>query len=384
MRKSQLGQTGRCPSCRAAVNAAETASIESAVAPEEPPELLLERIAVAKTMTVEEVETLADAVKSRKRKHVDPQGENIDWEDQIEAGGGSTVSWKVVGSLLMSALVLGALGVYFLNQAIPTAEADTGLSDDDTKALVLLNEIVDAQRRTGKEDESDGVVKAVDDYNKFDIPEAEVAVKNFLNARSVEERKKTIRDLERVGPLLDLYYSKVDYEPEGFESLNKLEVSYRGNFLTTMAQKADFLSSPIVVARVVSEDGETYKIDWESWVGYCDFTPVEMRSKKPTVPFLMRVLIEPANYYNYRFGDDEVWRSYGLELKSSEYSFLGYAKRNSEIDKKFVRMLKNGGKAPCLVKVAYLPDSRGKDQLEIIELVGNGWISNKEVLADDE
>ncbi|MFT6864553.1 MAG: hypothetical protein ACJAVK_003121, partial [Akkermansiaceae bacterium] len=332
MRKSQLGQTGRCPSCRAAVNAAKRASIESAVAPGEPPELLLERIAVAKTMTVEEVEMLADAVKSRKRKHVDPQGENIDWEDQIEAGGGSTVSWKVVGSLLMSALVLGALGVYFLNQATPTAEANTGLSDDDTKALVLLNEIVDAQRRTGKEDESDGVVKAVDDYNKFDIPEAEVAVKSFLNARNVEERKKTIRDLERVGPLLDLYYSKVDYEPEGFESLNKLEVSYRGNFLTTMAQKADFLSSPIVVARVVSEDGETYKIDWESWVGYCDFTPVEMRLKKPAVPFLMRVLIEPANYYNYGFGDDEVWRSYGLELKSSEYSFLGYAKRNSEID----------------------------------------------------
>ena len=60
------------------------------------------------------------------------------------------------------------------------------------------------------------------------------------------------------------------------------EVSYRGNLLTTMVQKADFLSSPIAVERVVSEDGEVYKVDWESWVGYCDFTPEEMRSKKPT------------------------------------------------------------------------------------------------------
>ncbi len=346
--------------------------------------MLLERIAVAETMSVEEVERHEAARQNLKRKRAETTGEKIDWEDQIDAGDGNTVSWKIVVSLIMSALVLGALGVHFLDQATPPPAADTGPTDDDSRALDILNDIVDAQRRTGKEDTSDGAVKSVDDYNKFDIPAAEAAVKSFLNAKSIEEKKKTIRDLERVGPLLDLYYAKVDYETEGFESLNKSEVSYRGNLLTTMVQKADFLSSPIAVERVVSEDGEVYKIDWESWVGYCDFTPEEMRSKKPTESFLMRILIEPANYYNYGFGDDEIWRSYGLELKDSKYSFLGYVKRDSEIDKKFVSMLKKGGKAPCMVKVAYHPNSRAQDQLEILDMTDQGWISNRESFEDDE
>lgn len=378
-----MGQTGHCPNCRAVVCAKDEPQ-EPALVPEVTPEKMLERIAVAETMSTEEAMKLERSMKNRKRKYAaSAGGDGIDWEEEVQPGDKKTVSWKVVVSLIASAFALGGFGIYVLDQVTPPlGEVEETVADDKTR--ILLNDIVEAQRETGKEEEGDEAAQAVDDYKKFDIPAVEAAVKSFLNAENFEEMKATVRDLDRVEPLMDLYYSKVDFEVEGFDSMNKANVSYRGNLLTTSVVKADFIGSAIAVERVVSEDGDSYKVDWESWVGYCDFTAEEMRSKNPTKPFLLRVLIGHKNYYNYGFGDDKVWRSYGLELKDPEYSFLGYVKKGSKIDEELIEVLKKGGKASYVVKVAYHPNSRAKDQVEIVELVDAGWVVNKESFLKDK
>lgn len=385
LRKSEVGLTGRCPTCRAVVSAADPeAAPHQLVETGESPEMLLKNLALARTMSPEEVEKQKEAMAGRRRQYVGDAGDQIDWEDQIEGQEAKTVSWKVVTSVVMSALVLGALGIYAVKRATPPPQADTGLMGDESKARALLQEIVAAGRRKGEEEEGDEVAQAIDDYLKFDIQAVEDVVKGFLRAKNVEEMKQWIRDPERVGPLLDLYYGKVDFETEGFESLNKLEVSYRGNLVNTTVQTADFLSTPIAVERMVSGNEETYRVDWESWVGYCDFTAMEMRSRKPTQPFLMRVILEPASYYNYEFKDDKKWRSYGIETRESEFSFLGYVARDSELDKKIQLLLKNAARTSCLIEAAYHPDARAKDQLEIVDFISEGWILNQNVPKQDE
>jgi hypothetical protein len=204
----------------------------------------------------------------------------------------------------------------------------------------------------------------------------EEVVKNFVTAESPAELKKYIRNSERVGPLLDRYYERADYEAEGFEALDMSQMKYNGDVVTMLVQKADFLSSPIAVERVVDGEEESYQIDWESWVGYCDYTPEQMRAEKPDKPFLMRVIVKPTNYYNYDFSDDVKWRSLGLELKDSIDSFIGYVERDSEQDKKFRVMMKGGQVVACMVRVAYPTGSRSKDQVEILEIVGSGWLQN--------
>ncbi|MDA7610171.1 leucine-rich repeat protein [bacterium] len=220
------------------------------------------------------------------------------------------------------------------------------------------------------------VEKGVDGLEKFDNAKLKKAIRNFVTAKSPAELKKYIRNSERVGPLLDRYYEKVDYEVEGFEALDMTQMRYNGDVVTMFVQKADFLSSPIAVERIVDGEEESYLIDWESWVGYCDYTPEQMRMEKPDKPFLMRVLVQPASYYNYEFSDDGKWRSLGLELKDSIYSFLGYVERDSEQDKRFRVMMKGGKVVACMVRVAYPTGSRSKDQVEILEIVGSGWLQN--------
>ena len=383
IKKSQMGQAGRCPVCSSVVrpSAKENRGIlEQAATPASDHDNLLEKVAVAKAMTPDEIAGLEAArKKGRRRQYVGEEAEGIDWEDEGRQEGSNEVSWRVVASILLSAFVLLALSIFYYQRLVenPTAGFSEPLIDRE-KADALLDEIEKAEQKTKKIEEGEIAAKTVDGFKKFDNDKLEEAVKNFVTAESPAELKKYIREAERVGPLIDRYYEQVAYEAAGFESLNRLELSYLGEILTTSVTTADFLSSPIAVERVVDGDKESYQVDWESWVGYCDYTPEEMREKKPDQPFLMRVIMEPANYYNYGFSDDRKWRSLGLELKDPVYSFLGYVARDSEQDKELQIMMKNANALSCLIKVAYPSGARAKDQVEILEIVAKGWVTSLE------
>ena len=377
IKKSQVGQTGRCPVCNAAVQSSESENLgvlNQAASSAIDNNNLLERVAVAQEMTSEQLRKAESGIRGRRRQYVGEEAGGMAWEEE-EAS--DNVSWKVVVSIVLSAFVLLALSlVYYKNVGLNSSAGSTKPEINREQADSWLDDIEKADRNTKKIEEGETAAKDVDNFEKFDNAKVEKAIRNFVTAKSPAELKKYIRNSERVGPLLDRYYEKVDYEVEGFEALDMTQMRYNGDVVTMFVQKADFLSSPIAVERIVDGEEESYLIDWESWVGYCDYTPEQMRMEKPDKPFLMRVLVQPASYYNYEFSDDGKWRSLGLELKDSIYSFLGYVERDSEQDKRFRVMMKGGKVVACMVRVAYPTGSRSKDQVEILEIVGSGWLQN--------
>ncbi|MDA8958624.1 hypothetical protein N9F43_00620 [bacterium] len=377
IKKSQVGQTGRCPVCNAAVQSSESENLgvlNQAASSTIDNNNLLARVAVAQEMTSEQLRKAESGIRGRRRQYVGEEAGGMAWEEE-EAS--DNVSWKVVVSIVLSAFVLLALSlVYYKNVGLNSSAGSTKPEINREQADSWLDEIEKADRNTKKIEEGETAAKDVDNFEKFDNAKVEKAIRNFVTAKSPAELKKYIRNSERVGPLLDRYYEKVDYEVEGFEALDMTQMRYNGDVVTMFVQKADFLSSPIAVERIVDGEEESYLIDWESWVGYCDYTPEQMRMEKPDKPFLMRVLVQPASYYNYEFSDDGKWRSLGLELKDSIYSFLGYVERDSEQDKRFRVMMKGGKVVACMVRVAYPTGSRSKDQVEILEIVGSGWLQN--------
>ncbi len=337
---------------------------------------------MAQEMTSEQLRKAESGLRDRRRQYVGEEAGEMAWEKE-EAS--DNVSWKLVVSIVLSAFVLLTLSlVYYKNSGLNPLAGSTRPEINREQADSWLDDIEKADRNTKKIEEGETAAKDVDDFEKFDNAKIEKAIRKFVTAESPAELKKYIRDSERVGPLLDRYYEGADYEAEGFEGLNMEQMKYSGDVVTMLVQKADFLSSPIAVERVVDGEEESYQIDWESWVGYCDYTPEQMRMQKPDKPFLMRVLVQPASYYNYEFSDDGRWRSLGLELKDSIYSFLGYVERDSEQDKRFRVMMKGGKVVACMVRVAYPTGSRSKDQVEILEIVGSGWLQNLQKDNEDD
>mgnify|MGYP003678496784 CR=1 FL=1 len=236
--------------------------------------------------------------------------------------------------------------------------------------------------------EVDGIVKSVTDFERFDLAEIEETVKIFLNTETVTERLKYVRDGERVLPLMKKYYGGEEIEPEGFNDFDKSELSYRGDMVTSMVEIDDYSSVPIAVMRIVTkvigEDEVSYKIDWESWVGFCEMSLEEMKIQRPNTPVLVRVIASGDRYYNFDFADDEKWDSCKLLFRDSDETISGYVKVGSKASKQLADLRRTDDNMPFTLKVVYPANGRSKSQVEIVEVVEKGWIIGLSEEAKDE
>ena len=386
LRKSDVGRTGRCPMCQAPVETVSQSIIHDPAAEmrlEESKRDLLEKVSVARQMTPEEIAAQEAARKERKRTYVgEGKGSASNWEDEDAGLAASGSSWKfwVSGFLFLGLLVTFGI-LYLVNREAPTQPDAKDLAAE--KMLEGYREVEQRKPDTPKQDE---VANIVDQYSEFDIDQIESSLKGFLTAATVEEKKRYVRDLDRVSPLMDHHYSRAEYTPEGFELLIRSNLNFRNEMCFFRVETGNFLERPVAVERVEKEGGDEYLIDWESWVGYCEFDPEEMREKRPVEPFVIRASVGLEDYYNYGFSDDKVWHSYGVKIGEEAYNFLGYVQRGSDLDKSlFERIQQTNGFLPMILKVVYPPQARAKDQVEIVEVISDqGWIIPGEDEKDDE
>ncbi len=384
------GRRGNCPTCQELIEVPliESSRPSSSVVPELTSApvtapvndtALLDNVARAQPMTAEE-KAAYEARKAGRRKHyIGPSGSDglVDWEknDNEEKGG---IPWLTVGLVAMAVTLFAAVGMHFAKNAPKDIPSAPGVVILDPEAQAILDQSleVDANEAYKNEEGIDITVDAINRYSRFDLMALEASVKSFLKAETVTERLAFSRHSERVAPLMKKFYGGEKIEPEGFESMNKSEVSYRENFITVVVKTADFLNYPIAVELIPGKDGakDRYVIDWESWIGHCEMKVEELHKLRPRKPFLLRVFVKQENYYNFSFKDDQKWRSYRLELRSDDQSLLGYAALNSEVDKTFADLRKNGGSVSYMVMARYPLKARAKNQVEITSVVNKGWL----------
>lgn len=384
IQRFNLGRDGACPGCQTIVSIPDDGKAGSGGEPvrraSDPG--LLEKVAVATPMTEEELAAAAAkeaAGRERRRAYAGGGKDILDWEEGAKKGGsGKRNTGYFIGVAAMVVVLAGAGGVYYVQNAPKGKVTPGGLVVGDASSNRALEE---ALKSTEAKEEIDAeVLETVDDYDKFDLQRIEESVEAFLNTRTIEERLKHVRDPERVKPLMQNYYGKEEIEPERFKSLYREKVSVSGRLVTVPVQTGDFLSYLIDVYRDGDGDAAAYLIDWESWVGYCEITPAKARVEKPTEPFLMRVNLRPDNYYNFGFSDDSKWSGFRMTFRSSDEVFLAYSARGSAPDKILNEDLRKGGDKPgsYVVKVRYPAGARASDQVEIVEVLGEGWILNSE------
>lgn len=344
---------------------------------------LLEKVSLAQPMTPEEIASQKTARKERKRARVaDAKGPSGDWEDEDAGRRTHQGTWRFWLSGFFFLGLMVALGILY----VVTREEPAPLAASDLAAEKMLEEYRELEMKESTKPEKDEAATIVAQYSEFEVEQIEASIEGFLTAASVEEKKRYVRDPARVSPLMDHYYSREDYAPEGFEMLIRSQISFRDEMCFLLVEAGNFLERPVAVERVVGEGGDEYFVDWESWVGYCEFDPEEMRSKRPTKPFVIRASVSVEDYYNYGFSDDTTWRSYGVEVGEEAYKFLGYVRRGADLDKKlFEELQQSRGVRLMILKVAYPPQARAKDQVEILEVIShNGWVLPREVTKDDE
>jgi hypothetical protein len=222
------------------------------------------------------------------------------------------------------------------------------------------------------------------------MPELKATTLSFATAPTVDEMVKVIRDRERVEPKVRAYYTKSrPWIPFELRNMDKeiLDVTADANFLVIPLPLANFDNRIISMEKT----DEGFKVDWESFEGWCEKSWTDMMSERPATPTLMRVIMtldSASDYFAAPFEEGD-WKCYMLADVKNEHFLYGYVKRNSEIDVRVTQNiigasgLTNDQKIAqhAVIRVRYPETAASSRQVEITEFLEKGWVFRENAIA---
>lgn len=384
LQKGNAGRRGHCPQCQVVLTVPVFGREYSPGQEQKKIASTAKTIAVARAEDPEEIKSWKDSPSQRKRRYIGESGEMLDWEE-AKSEEGKPYSWMVACSCALMVAVLSAVGIAVVKNAPSKRGASTPTVIGGAASAAILEKSLQLPQNASylNEDGVDVIKKTVDEYDKFDVVKIENAVKGFLTSGSIQGRLNFVRDPERVKPLMEEYYGNEEFEPEGFEELNRGEIRYRGDFFTSFVRIGDFSSGPIAIERFEDGDDFSYQVDWESWVGYCEMSAEDLVRAKPTEPKLLRIMLRQGSYYNYEYSDDKVWAAYRLGFRNSDRTLFAYARRDSKEGEVLAELFRDSEEMVYTLKIRYPVNARSGDQVEIVELVGQGWIEDSPKVEEE-
>lgn len=375
-RRAEAGELGRCPGCATRLFIPEP-EVSKPDTPEATEDMAKpERRDFAQAEIVEQTEVNAsdaewDKQTRKRRRFVGEKAESLDWEEEELSEKKTRISWVFVISMTMIGALLVAGGMKYLESSRNKDTTGGGLVAQ-VDSMLNQNAAMQKEMEADAEDEASRTRAMIESFDRFDPTKIREAIKGFLAAGTIEEKLKTCRASDDLEAKMRNYYAGDAPQVEGFRSLDQTKVVYRGEFISTFVRLQDFLDYPIVVERL---DDDDYRVDWESWVGYCEKKIGEMIALKPTKPVLIRVVATNEAYYNYSFSDDQKWRSLKLEFRNEDRTLWGYAARDSDVGKAFKVYNNEVQSRPFILRVRYPENGRANDQVIIDEVISDGWVS---------
>lgn len=232
-------------------------------------------------------------------------------------------------------------------------------------AILLFIETNDTPITSAKTDQPPPLIQV----NLDQLETAYEAALLFLNAPTLDELATFVREPETTMPLIREFYAEQPYVPYGGKEIHRAAPTETdSNFVSFSVLLNDYSVRPIAVE--MTDDGP--KIDWPSWIGYCEIPWEEFLEKKITTPTLVRVNATKVSYYNFAFSSDEEWVSFRLWHPSSDETTYGYAKTDAPF--LFDLPRDQNSLNPMIIKASFPENATRNDQVIIHDLITRGWV----------
>jgi hypothetical protein len=306
-----------------------------------------------------------------KRKSERVEKELTSWDD-IDAGvdesrpGRRKPTWLKVlrgGAIAAVPIALLCLMVYGLIASLQDKE-EVQREPEITEAEVA-RESLSALEAAALERESSNQIYA----------RVRAVAERFLNAASWQDRLALVREPDRVAPLMERFYADPD-NPDGPVPHLPLppegKILVHESLLLISVGKEDRRTLPLALELTAPDE---YRVDWESFVGFCEVPWNEIPDRRPIEPFLLRAKVKPGNFYNFGFRDDS-WSNWHLDDRRGEQRLYGYAELNgvTESDLK-LHLGRSKKQVYLLLKVRFPEDAPSPHQVEITEVIAKGWVA---------
>ena len=281
---------------------------------------------------------------------VSGEGEDVSPEATVDDGDGGLSRgqvWTLVG---LGALVAGLGATWFaksllVGKAPPRPPAVVAPAADPNPAVQVLSDI--------------------------EYKEVTDAMTRFLEAPTPEALRPVLRDPDRVWPLVQAYHENTPWRAYTIRTLpSRAEVRMNGDLRAGTVEVDDYQRFIVAVQRV----GNEIKVDWETFTGQGEMSWDDLLLKRPTTPVLMRVLVKSDDYFNRDFPDATKHACYQLESHRDTHRVFGYVERGSKVHALLSSRARTTQRVPVVVRLRFPEGAKSDDQLEIVELVADGWL----------
>ena len=142
------------------------------------------------------------------------------------------------------------------------------------------------------------------------------------------------------------------------------------DLLAGVAEVNDFQRLVIAMQRTPAG----IRVDWESFTGQGEMSWDDFLAQRPSTPVLMRVSLQPEDYYNRDFPNSATHACFRLASRGDTHLLYGYVPRGQLVHTQLVARTRINPRSLPTVRLRFLPDATSQDQVEITELVADGWL----------
>ena len=193
-------------------------------------------------------------------------------------------------------------------------------------------------------------------------------VVDFLKASTLADKLRFVRDPESMAEHIAAFYGGNPNRPERYSSIAPVnEVDSQPGiqkfYITSDGDQR-------IAAVVDTPDGK--KIDWPAYARLNDVDWDTFRRGKASGSPAFRVQITELDYYAGPFSDPQKYKCFQISSPELYRDLFGYAERGSVTEKR-LSAFSAPVKQRCILRLA-TPASPDARQLEIIDLVAQGWV----------
>jgi hypothetical protein len=199
-------------------------------------------------------------------------------------------------------------------------------------------------------------------------------LERFFAAQSPAEMLPFVRDAVRVRPMIEAYYREHPFRPTALKMLPGRSdmFAYRNVILGKVG--LDNFSQCIVA---VEKSPEGFHVDWESYVGWCEVPWERLESTRPIEPVILRARVEDDDYYNHAYADAKRYACYRLSSLDGVHAVYGYLDRRHPLFADLQSRTRLNRLVLATVRIRYPATTGPPNQVEITELVEDGWVLHK-------
>jgi hypothetical protein len=203
------------------------------------------------------------------------------------------------------------------------------------------------------------------------------------------EKLPLVRLPNRVRPLMEKWYTRhPDVTATAGEVVNRVKMDIGGAYLLGLEMPVTF-PDPLnpgatrtenrffAVEEIGKDDAKTYRVDWETAVGWGEMTPDEFKVARPRNPVAFRFRIRASDYYNHGFNDQKKWLATELYLPRPgdhrDRVFYGYLERGSQVFRELEACVEPGQSAALIVAIKYPEQVDSLEQVIIDSVLRKSW-----------